>query len=472
MARTNIKKTAAPKYNNEGTRADPGMKPIEALRRSVFSCFLWEDSFYEDGQAIAQRIKDLSEKVTPKQLADVAVEARTVHHMRHVPLLLLAVLCKRGSGSSLVSDTIVKVIQRADELAEFVAVYAEVNGVTPDKVKPVLSAQAKKGLARAFGKFDEYAFSKYNRDGAVSLRDVMFLCHPSAKSITNAKERKAREALYKRIADQEMKPADTWEVALSAGDDKKETFTRLLKEGQLGYFALLRNLRNMNEAGVDRKLIKDALLNPEKYNVTGKDRILPFRFVSAARVVPQFEDVLDEAMLGNIAKLPSLPGTTVVLVDISPSMDVALSAPKAHSAYSKRPAVDPLKRVDAACALASIVNAEDLRVFSFANDIVEVPPRRGMAGIDAIRKSQRSNGTLLGKAMTWLNANVQYDRVIVITDEESQDKVGGPREGAIGYMLNVQVTQNSVAYAKDWTRISGFSENVLRFIHEIEGIQD
>ena len=65
-----------------------------------------------------------------------------------------------------------------DELAEFVAVYAKVNKVTPKNVKKKLSAQVKKGLAQAFAKFDEYQFAKYNRDGDVKLRDVMFLCHP------------------------------------------------------------------------------------------------------------------------------------------------------------------------------------------------------------------------------------------------------------------------------------------------------
>ncbi len=66
----------------------------------------------------------------------------------------------------LVAETLARVIQRADELAEFVAIYWK-DGRVP------LSAQVKKGLAAAFPKFDEYALAKYDRGGPVKLRDVL-----------------------------------------------------------------------------------------------------------------------------------------------------------------------------------------------------------------------------------------------------------------------------------------------------------
>ncbi len=93
-------------------------------------------------------------------------------------------------------------IQRADELSEFVAIYWA-GGRQP------LSAQVKKGLAAAFGKFDEYALAKYDRAGAVRLRDVLFLSH--ARPVDEA-----QAALWKRLAENELATPDTWEVALSA----------------------------------------------------------------------------------------------------------------------------------------------------------------------------------------------------------------------------------------------------------------
>ena len=66
------------------------------------------------------------------------------------------------------AETLTRVIQRADELTEFVAIYWS-EGKLP------LSAQVKKGLAAAFRKFDAYALAKYNRENPVKLRDVLFL---------------------------------------------------------------------------------------------------------------------------------------------------------------------------------------------------------------------------------------------------------------------------------------------------------
>jgi len=417
---------------HEGGPAVPHLSPIQQLRRSVLSTLLWERQFYEDGQEIGERIESLAQQVDRQVLADLAVQARSEYHLRHVPLLLLAALAKRG-GSRIVSQTIEKVIQRPDELAEFLAIYWR-------KGKVPLAKQVKIGLANAFGKFDEYRLSKYNRDGAIKLRDVLFLVHAKPAD-------EAQAALWKRLVDGKLATPDTWEVGLSSGADKKETFTRLLREGNLGYLALLRNLRNMMEAGVDASLVREAILARK-----GARRVLPFRYVAAARACPQMEPALDQALLATIAELPVLPGKTLVLVDVSGSMGNRLSEKS------------DLTRMDAACALASMIPG-DLRVFSFSNEIVEVPPRRGMAGVDSVRGSQRHAGTYLGAAVKAMNA-LPHDRLIVITDEQSHDPVPSPiAERA--YMINVASNQHGVGYGR-WTHLDGFSESVLRWIVEFE----
>src|SRR3712207_4558606 len=152
------------------------------LRRSVMACLLWESQFYEDGISIAERIEQEADAVSPETLAQIALEARQVHGLRHVPLLLAALLAKRGGP--LVADTIEQVVDRADETAEFLAVYWR-NGKRP------LSAQVKKGLARAFRKFDAYQLAKYNRDNAVKLRDVLFMVHAKPKDEEQAATWKA-----------------------------------------------------------------------------------------------------------------------------------------------------------------------------------------------------------------------------------------------------------------------------------------
>jgi len=406
----------------------------QSLRRSVLSCLLWEDEFYEDGLAIADRIATLAAEVAPNVVADLAIEARERFNLRHAPLMLLCALARTGSGTSLVSETIARVIQRADELSEFLSLYWR-HGRKP------LSKQMKKGLAAAFGKFDAYQLAKYDRDGPVKLRDVLFLVHAKPKD-------EAQAALWKQVAERSLPAPDTWEVALSGGADKKASFERLLVERKLGYLALLRNLRNMDQAGVDEVLIKDAILARR-----GAERVLPFRYVAAARAAPRFEPWLDQALAEAVLEGPVFEGRTLVLVDVSGSMDWKLSARS------------DLTRMDAAATLASIIPGE-VRVFTFSQEVVEVPPRRGMAGVDAVIRSQAHGGTLLGAAIKRIN-DVPHDRLIVITDEQSADKVPDPK-AAKAYMVNVASARNGVGYEGLWTHIDGFSEAVLGFMREHE----
>lgn len=420
-------------FTHEGGAAFPHINAEQQLRRSVLSCLLWEREFYEDGKSIADRIAETARKVAPAALADLAIEARSKFHLRHVPLLLLDALSESVDGRKLLAATIERTVQRADEMPELLAVYWR-NG------RKSVPAQMRKGLARAFAKFNEHQLGKYDRDGAIKLRDVLRIARPVPKD-------DEQSALWKRVKDRALATPDTWEVALSGGADKCEAFERLLREGNLGYLALLRNLRNMTEAGVDPGLIRDAIVA----RGNGANRVLPFRYVAAAQACPQMEPALDQALCEAIAELPRLLGQTIVLVDVSGSMAERLSAKS------------DLRRVDAAAALASIIPG-DVRVFVFNTGLGEVPPRRGMAGVDAITRMV-GGGTYLGAAVGEIN-KLPHDRLIVITDEQTADRVPDPIAKA-AYMINVASAKNGVGYGR-WTHIDGFSEAVLTFISEAE----
>jgi len=448
--RMNVAQRQPKVFTHEGGPAVANISAEAQLRRTVMSCLLWESEFYESGKTIADRIVETAQNVKPEIVAAIAIEAREVFNLRHVPLLLLEVLTRTGKGNSIVAQTIGRVIQRADELGEFVAVYT--HGGDRRKAKAghgrKFSAQVLKGLRKAFAKFDEYALAKYDRDGAVKLRDVIRFIRPTPANPGQA-------ALWKRALDRTLATPDTWEVALSGGADKKETFERLLRDGKLGYLALLRNLRNMVQAGVDEDLVRAAILARKG----GAHRVFPFRYVAAARVVPQFERYLDQALVASIEDMPKPKGKTLVLVDVSGSMDEKMSGKS------------DMMRIDAAAALASIMPG-DVRVFTFSNQIVEVPPRRGMAGVDAITKSQSHSGTYLGQAVAQMNLIAAnngmggYDRLIVVTDEQSADRVPDPVM-KYAYMINVASNKNGLGYGK-WTHIDGFSEGIFRYIAEVE----
>lgn len=408
--------------------------PELQLRRSVMACLLWEDAFYESGTSIADRIAGLVKQVDPEIVSSIAIEAREKMKLRHAPLWIVRSMAKSDKHKHLVAGTLEQVIQRADELSEFVALYWK-DGKCP------LSAQVKKGLARAFREFDAYQLAKYNRDGAVKLRDVLFLCHAKPKDDEQA-------ATWKKLVDGTLESPDTWEVALSSGAEKKDTWERLLKESRLGALALLRNLRNMKDAGVDEEIIFSAI---ESMSI---ERVLPFRFISAARYAPQWEAQIEKAMLKCLEGKEKLPGKTVLLIDVSGSMDWRLSEKS------------ELKRYDVAAGLAILARemCEDVSVYTFSTSIKQLPSRHGFALRDLIQ-SQVGGGTNTGDAINYVNKNEKYDRLIILTDEQSHQAISPPT--ALGYVINVASYKNGIGYGV-WMHIDGWSEAVLDYVQQLE----
>lgn len=468
MSRRNVKAKNT-ETTHEGAPA-ARMSDVEALRRSVLACLLWEDSFYESGEEIADRIVALAKRVPASVVAALAIEARETMHLRHVPLLLLSVLAEEAGGTSLVSRTIERVISRADEMGELVAIHAARFKDKP--LRKTLSAQMKKGLAKAFLKFDAYQLAKYDRASAVRLRDVAFLCHVKARDDADGiriarlvnRDRYPEKTKASGFPVQEryfgsgdatahvpLDTPDTWETNLSAGADKKETFERLIRDRKLGYLALLRNLRNMVDAGCDLDLVREAIIARKG----GAEKVFPFRYVAAARAAPRLEPAIDQALMAAVGEMPKLKGTTAILVDLSGSMVTKLSAKS------------DMLRTDAAAALAAIFPGEDVRVIPFGTHATEIAHRVGMAGIEAILRSGMGGGTDIGGAVTYAG-NQHYDRIIVITDEQSMSPVPRPKSER-AYMINVASYKNGIAYGADgWTHIDGWSEGVIRYIGEAE----
>lgn len=467
MARMNTLTRPEPIRTHEGGRA-VRINAEQQLRRLVMTSLLWEDQFYVDGveaaKQIAAAVTDLIRAGKQDVLVEIAKEARDENRLRHVPLLIAALYAAQSSGDSRVGALIEHVVQRADELAEFLAIYAKIVGVAPKGVdnglKGRLPAQVKKGLARAFLKFDAYQLAKYDRAADVTLRDTMALAHPKAAPKATDQNALARAELHAGI----LRSPDTWEVALSAGGDKREVFERMLRQpGKLGYLALLRNLRNMDGAGVDKGLVKDAIRARK-----GARNVLPFRYIAAARHARWATDALDDALLAALAETEPFDGETVILLDHSGSMKDSLSGKS------------DMRRADAAAALAAVWPGSK-RVFSFTSGgysyrggstVVELPSYRGLALVEAFMGCQGWGGTYLGDAISKVQGSVgKMDRFVVVTDEQSADRVGKPGTN-LGYMINVGAYKNGVGYGNGWTHVDGWSENVFRWLKANEAEQN
>lgn len=433
MAKLNTKSRSNLR-TKEGGAAVPQSAEAE-LRRSVMTCLLWEDGYYESGHSIADRIKSLIPMVDAKVVADIAFSARDDMKLRHVPLYMIREMAKLPEHKKYVADLLFHTIQRADELSEFMAIYWK------DGKQPI-SAQVKKGLARAFTKFTEYDLAKYNRDSSVKLKDVLFMVHAKPEDAS-------QKTLFKKLVDGKLETPDTWEVSLSGGKDKKETFTRLIEEKKLGGLALLRNLRNMKEACVDSDLIREAIVGMKT------DKILPFRFISAAKYAPEFEPELETAMFACLSGVEKLDGRTGLLVDVSGSMNSSVSSKS------------ELTRMEAACALAILIREiSNADIHCFSEQVKLVPARRGFALRDAIVNSMPHSSTYLGEALRKISESKKYDRLIVITDEQTADGVGSA-PAKLSYMVNVASEKNAVGFGK-WVRVTGWSEHIVKYIAELE----
>jgi 60 kDa SS-A/Ro ribonucleoprotein len=429
--------------------------PLAQLERSVLSCLLWEDEFYESGEIIGARIASLVKQVPAELVADVAVRAKREMRLRHVPLLLTRELMRSPEGRKLAGGLFAQVILRADDLTEFLAIYWK------DKKDEPLAKQVKKHLGEAFRRFDEYHLAKYNGgQKVVKLRDVLRITRPKPANADQAE-------LWRRLVKGELATPDTWEVNLSAGEDKRATFARLMGEEKLGTLAFLRNLRNMHQAGVEKSTVA-AYAGRARV-----DRILPFQFIAAFRAVPDWQDVIEPMMLRCLEGQRQLSGKTVLVIDTSGSMTARLSRKS------------ELSRKDVAAALAILVRevCEQAVVYCTAgNDgtcqhaTMQIPPRRGFALSSYITGDKVAQigggGIFLVQCMEAIRKQQKdADRVIVLTDEQDCDTKLKPESadafGRRNYLINVASARNGVGYGK-WVHIDGWSDRVLDYIVRAE----
>ena len=442
-----------------GTGLRAAKQDAEALlRRAVMTCLLWEKIFYKSGASVANNIKNLIPQVEPIVVYEIAIEARTVQKLRHVPLFIASVMAGLETHKHLVASLLPKIILRADELAEFLAIYWK-DGRTP------VSAQVKRGLAKAFENFSEYHFAKYRGiKNDVKLRDVMKIVHPVPSN-------QERSDLYKAIKEDTLKTPDTWEVALSAGEDKKKTWERLISEGKLGALAFMKNLRNITDAGVSRSVINSGFqkLNPKW--------LLPLNFLSSAKYAPQYEQEIETLMLRMFDGMKKLSGYTIFVVDVSGSMGQPISA---QSTFSRR---------DVAKAMAMFAGgvAEKFSLYITAGDDYErvhatkrISPRRGFAMMDAIQGESRHvgvGGIFTRQCLDYIKTqegDVIPDRIIIFSDSQDCDnvkKLPSPF-GKYNYIVDVSAEDCGVNYDGVWdAEVSGWSEAFIPFIMAMEGLE-
>ena len=284
------------------------------------------------------------------------------------------------------------------------------SGVTYGKPLP---NSLRAGLARAFGKFNAYALAKYRGEGKmVSLIDAVRLCHPKPTE-GNA------EALALLVKG-ELKETDTWEARQSAaGDDKEKKaaeWADLLRQGKLGYMALIRNLRNILKDAPDLiDLACEQIVDPERVH---KSRMLPFRFATAAEMLtkePGSTSLLAALSAAcDIAcdNVPTMEGRTLVAVDVSSSMTYAHM-----STHSK---AKPATIASLFGAILERANDADLIVFETRAKYLTVMPGTPVLVTAQQIMEMGGGGTSFEDVFAIAAAkNRDYARIIILSDMQA-----------------------------------------------------
>lgn len=357
------------------------------------------DQFYRSANDTFSQLKGLIAKCDPEFVAKAAVYARTQFGMRSISHVTASELARHISGKSWAKDFYNAVIYRPDDMMEILSYHTQTNGK--------ITKAMKSGFAKAFDKFDRYSLAKYRGEGkGFKLIDVVNLVHPKAVE----KNKDAIEALVKG----ELKSFDTWETELSkAGqvatnedeksDLKKDVWVKLIKEKKIGYFALLRNLRNIIEQAPE--IINEACEMLTDINLIKKSLVLPFRYVTAyeelnkltdGKIVRQTIMALNQAVDISISNVPKFEGETCVVLDVSSSMRGKPSL--IGSLFS-----------------AILVKSNNADFMTFATD-AQYHNVNPMDSTITISNSMRFTGGGTDFHSIFKRMNKKYDRIVILSD--------------------------------------------------------
>ena len=414
-----------------------------------------EDSFYETATHLRERIG--------ARLETVAVEDPTwvenlVHWLRYranlrsiaVVIAALAVKARLDAGQSGHNRAIVAAsIRRADEPGEVLAFWrAQISTTVPSAVKRGIAD----GLRQTLNERTWLKWRGRGERGDYRFADLLNLVHPKPKDAT-------QDALFSHIIETaygrkptlpENLPVLTARKAfMTMSEDDQRTLVRspdaperlraagitwealsgILPGGlgaheweaiipNLGYQALMMNLRNFEEQNVSNTVLEQVSTRLQDRNEVTRARLMPMQFLSAYRNAPmRFQWPLEQGMQHTLENVPALPGRTLVLVDCSGSMNNLLSRK------------GTLTRMDAATIFgaALALRGQDVTLVGFGSNSERV---RFSKTDSVLPLSQRFTHMGMTETADAVDRHFDgHDRVINLTDEQSTGHsfYGAPR---------------------------------------------
>ncbi|MFF0065117.1 TROVE domain-containing protein [Streptomyces sp. NPDC005279] len=183
----------------------------------------------------------------------------------------------------------------------------------------------------------------------------------------------------------------------------------------MGPMALLRNLRNFDEAGVSDRVAARVAAEISDPGAVAASRQFPFRYLAAYQHAPslRWSYPLERALGHSLANVPALPGRTLILVDRSGSMWARLSDRS------------ELNRADAAAVFGAAVamRADRADLVEFGTGSAPVKYREGESVLKVLERFGDLGGTNTTEAVR--KHYKKHDRVLIVTDEQAADSYWG-----------------------------------------------
>jgi hypothetical protein len=408
--------TASPKSDVPTGNGGKGFAYAEksALFLLGVTNFTGQDTYYESAEARDSRYVELIRSVAkadPEWVANFLSWLRTSGNIRTAAITGAIEYGRTVSGrapfDSLTPRAVLRsVLQRADEPSEALGYWlANYGKPLPKWFKRALGDAAKalyneksvlkydsQGAAIRFGdvislsqvdttdspyKAAVFAYAQDRRYDNVDLSRYQGLTTLVDRQVMADIPREEREAFLKDHPDAARLAGHTWESLASwFGGELTATFWESVIPN-MGYMALIRNLRNFAKAGISDSYAKFVAEKIADEEAVLSSRQLPLRFLSAYRAVaPQpagyyglrtvseavqpkyrklWEPALSKALDISLRSVPELSGDTLVMIDRSGSMSDLLSGNSTVSRYDNA----------VAFGLALALRAENAVVFAY-----------------------------------------------------------------------------------------------------------
>ncbi|MFN3198334.1 MAG: TROVE domain-containing protein [Bradymonadia bacterium] len=356
-----------------------GLSPAELMEKAI------DEALDADAEATLQE----------------AVRLRSEENIRTTPQVILVRAAHHPSvrGTGLVRRYGAQIIQRADEPAVGLGYQLARYG------KPVPNA-LKKTWRDALQRFDAYQLAKYRLESReVKTVDVVNLVHPKGEALS-------------KLAKGELKiTGQTWESIVSAQGSDQAGWEAALP--RMGHMALLRNLRNLSQAGVPEAMFRDQLVRGAE-----KGRQLPFRYYSAYRALQSQKvsgdllDAVERCLMLSLGNLPHFNGRVMSLCDNSGS---------ARGTTTSSMGTMQVATIGNLTGVLTGMRADDGHLGVFGDRLTTMPIRKQSSVFDQLKAAEAmgnrvGGGTENGIWLFWdeaIRKSEHWDHVFVYSDMQA-----------------------------------------------------